>query len=55
MMLDFLPFTGILFAFIYLVAGIFVLLWPILIWSHLREHTRYLAEIRDILKEQQKS
>ncbi len=51
---DLFPLTGVLFVFIYLVAGIFILLWPVLIWSHLREHTRYLAEIRDILKEQQK-
>ena len=33
----------------YFVALIFLILWPVLIWSHLREHTRYLREIRDIL------
>jgi len=31
------------------IAGIFILIWPILIWSHLREQSRYLAEIRDLL------
>ena len=54
MMPDVFSFSGLFFIFLYLIAGIFILLWPVLIWSHLREHTRYLAEIRDILKEQQR-
>jgi len=51
---DMFSLSGIAFFFLYVIAGIFFLLWPVLIWSHLREHTRYLCEIRDILKEQQK-
>lgn len=47
---DMFSFTGMIFVLLYLVAGVFILLWPVLIWSHLREHTRYLKEIRDILK-----
>ncbi len=50
---DLLPYTGLLFIIIYLIVGLFVLLWPVLIWSHLREHTRYLSEIRDLLKNRQ--
>jgi len=42
-------FPGLLIMFLYVIGGLFVLLWPVLIWSHLREHTRYLREIRDIL------
>ena len=51
MLIDMFSFSGLFFILLYLAAGIFILLWPVLIWSHLREHTRYLAEIRDILKE----
>ena len=49
-----LPFTGTVLSFLYLAAVVFILLWPVLIWSHLREHTRYLREIRDILRQQEK-
>ncbi len=52
--MDLFSFSGILLVFLYLIAAGFFLLWPVLIWSHLREHTKYLAEIRDILKAQQK-
>lgn len=54
MMMDLFSFSGILLVLLYLVIVGFILLWPVLIWSHLREHTKYLAEIRDILKSQQK-
>lgn len=54
MMPDMFPFSGFLFILVYFLAGVFILLWPVLIWSHLREQTRYLAEIRDILQHQQK-
>lgn len=54
MIMDLFPFTGVVIMLLYLAAGIFLFLWPVLIWSHLREHTRYLCEIRDILKAQQK-
>ena len=43
-------FAGSMFILLYIVGGIFLLLWPFLIWSHLREHTRYLKEIRDLLQ-----
>jgi hypothetical protein len=43
-------FPGTLFMFLYFIGAMFILLWPLLVWSHLREHTRYLQEIRDILK-----
>jgi hypothetical protein len=39
------------FILIYLAILMFIALWPVLIWSHLREHTIYLREIRDLLKE----
>ena len=55
MMMDLFSFSGVLLILLYLAAGVFILLWPLLIWSHLREHTKYLAEIRDILKAQQKN
>ena len=54
MLMDMFSLTGVVFMLLYLTVGVFLLLWPILIWSHLREHTRYLSEIRDILKAQQK-
>lgn len=43
-------YPGVIFTFLYVVAAIFMLLWPLLIWSHLREQTRYLRQIRDILR-----
>ncbi len=46
-------FPGI-FILVYLFILIFIALWPVLIWSHLREHTQYLREIRDLLKEGKK-
>ena len=48
MMLELFP--GLVLLILYLVGGIFFLLWPILIWSHLREHTKTLREIRDLLQ-----
>jgi hypothetical protein len=30
---------------------VFLLLWPILIWSHLREQTKLSKEQRDLLKD----
>lgn len=52
--MDLFPLSGLFFILLYLAVALFILLWPVLIWSHLREHTKYLAEIRDILKAQQK-
>jgi len=43
-------FPGLFLALLYLAAGVFIMLWPFLIWSHLREHTKYLREIRDLLQ-----
>ena len=43
-------FSGTAFILIYLIVAVFFILWPFLVWSHLREHTRYLREIRDLLQ-----
>ena len=39
------------FILFYLSILIFIALWPVLIWWQLHQHTHYLREIRDLLKE----
>ena len=52
MMMDY--FTGtIFFVILYGVAAVFFLLWPVLVWLHLREHTRCLRDIRELLLKKQ--
>ncbi len=44
--------SSAIFIIFYVIIAGFFLLWPVLIWSHLREQTKYLSEIKDILSQQ---